>query len=255
MNGVGDTDAEKQNINGKGGAVLAERRMFAKSIVLSDSFLDMSLGARCLYFSLGMFADDDGFVNNPKSIMRQVGATTDDLNLLLLKQYVIAFESGVLVVRHWRIHNYIQKDRYRESKCTEEKARLLLDKSGVYTECIRSGSQTEPQDRLEQERLEQDRQAVVDEPEPNEYGVFFKKRNETMNRLGGPLGKNVVYLTDSQIEELLDQIGLDAFNRYVDRLASFILEKQAYVKNHYKMILKWYAEDTKIDRGERKRRE
>lgn len=112
---------------------MAERRMFAKAIVTSDAFLDMSLSARCLYFTLGMFADDDGFVNNPKSIMRQVGASIDDLNLLLMKKFILAFESGIIVIKHWRIHNYIQKDRYKETKYIEEKSLLMLDEKCAYT--------------------------------------------------------------------------------------------------------------------------
>ena len=79
---------------------MAERRMFAKTIVLSDAFLDMPLSARCLYFTLGMLADDDGFVNSPKSIMRQAGASTDDLNLLMAKRFILAFDSGVIVIKH-----------------------------------------------------------------------------------------------------------------------------------------------------------
>ena len=111
---------------------MAERRMFAKTIVTSDAFLDMPLSARCLYFTLGMFADDDGFVNNPKSIMRQTGACTDDLNLLLVKKFLIAFESGVIVIKHWRINNYLRSDRYSETKYIEEKSQLELDKNGAY---------------------------------------------------------------------------------------------------------------------------
>ena len=113
---------------------MAERRMFAKTIVTSDAFLDMPLSARCLYFTLGMLADDDGFVNNPKSIMRQVGACTDDLNLLLAKRFILAFDSGVIVIKHWRIHNYIRNDRYKETKYIEEKSTLMLDEKGAYTE-------------------------------------------------------------------------------------------------------------------------
>lgn len=113
---------------------MAERRMFAKTIVTSDAFLDMPLSARCLYFTLGMLADDDGFVNNPKSIMRQVGACTDDLNLLLAKRFILAFDSGVIVIKHWRIHNYIRNDRYKETKYLEEMSTLTLDDKGAYTE-------------------------------------------------------------------------------------------------------------------------
>ncbi len=113
---------------------MAERRMFAKTIILSDAFLDMPLSARCLYFTLGMLADDDGFVNNPKSIMRQVGASTDDLNLLMCKKFVLTFESGVVVIKHWRVHNLIRKDRYNETKYVKEKSTLYLDENNAYTQ-------------------------------------------------------------------------------------------------------------------------
>ena len=111
---------------------MAERRMFARTIVLSDAFLDMSLGARCLYMTLGMVADDDGFVNNPKSIMRQCGAQEDDLKILLAKKFLIPFDSGIVVIKHWRINNYLQKDRYHETKYGEEKASLEIEPNGAY---------------------------------------------------------------------------------------------------------------------------
>lgn len=114
---------------------MAERRMFAKTIVTSDAFLDMPPTARCLYFTLAMFADDDGFVNNPKSIMRQVGSTTDDMNILIAKKFVLVFESGVIVIKHWRIHNYIRGDRKHETKYAEEMAMLVTDDNGAYTMC------------------------------------------------------------------------------------------------------------------------
>lgn len=127
---------------------MAERRMMAKSIVLSDAFLDMPMSARNLYFTFLACGDDDGFVNNPKSIMRQTGASMDDFRILLAKQYIIAFESGVIVIRHWRIHNYIQKDRYKPSECISEKAMISVDKKGVYTECIQDVSSSDTQVRL-----------------------------------------------------------------------------------------------------------
>ena len=103
---------------------MAERRMFAKTIVLSDAFLDMPLGARCLYMTMGMLADDDGFVNAPKSIMRQCGASDDDLKVLISKKFVLPFESGVIVIKHWRINNYLQKDRIQPTKYVDEMAML-----------------------------------------------------------------------------------------------------------------------------------
>lgn len=112
---------------------MAERRMFAKTIVLSDSFLDMPLGARCLYMTLGMVADDDGFVNNPRSIMRQCGATDDDMKILLAKKFVLIFEDGVIVIKHWRINNYLRNDRYTETKYLKDKAMLFVEDNGAYS--------------------------------------------------------------------------------------------------------------------------
>jgi hypothetical protein len=112
---------------------MAERRMFAKSIVLSDAFLDMPASARCLYFTLSMFADDDGFVNTPKGIMRQCGACEDDFKILLAKKFLLAFETGVIVIKHWRINNYLRKDRYTETKYLEEKKLLGISENGAYT--------------------------------------------------------------------------------------------------------------------------
>ena len=111
---------------------MAERRMYAKTIVLSDAFLDMPMSARCLYFTLGMLADDDGFVNAPRSIMRQCGSSDDDMRILISKKFVIIFETGVIVIKHWRINNYLRNDRYVETKYVEEKARLTIDENGAY---------------------------------------------------------------------------------------------------------------------------
>ena len=125
---------------------MAERRMFAKTIVLSDEFLDMPMSARCLYFTMGMLADDDGFVNAPRSIMRQCGASVDDMKVLLAKRYVIEFDSGVIVIKHWRINNYLQADRTQPTKYVEEKEMLTVKDNRAYSlkdefknECIHSG--------------------------------------------------------------------------------------------------------------------
>ncbi|MCR5440290.1 MAG: DnaD domain protein [Selenomonas sp.] len=110
---------------------MAERRMFAKTIIDSDNFLDMSLSTQALYFHLAMRADDDGFINNPKRIQRMIGASDDELKMLIAKQYIIPFDSGVVVIKHWRIHNYIRKDRKQPSTC-EEVNQLQVDSQGMY---------------------------------------------------------------------------------------------------------------------------
>lgn len=110
---------------------MAERRMFSKSIIDSDIFLDMPLSTQCLYFHLSMRADDDGFVNKTKRIMRMIGSSDDDLKILIAKNFVLPFESGLVVITHWKIHNYIQKDRYHPST-EEEKMLITVGKSGIY---------------------------------------------------------------------------------------------------------------------------
>ena len=111
---------------------MAIRRMFSKDVVFTDDFLDMPMSARLLYFSLGMWADDDGFVDAPKSVQRQCGATDDDMKVLLAKRYVIQFENGIIVIRHWHMNNYLRQDRYKETIHLEEKAYLELE-DGKYT--------------------------------------------------------------------------------------------------------------------------
>lgn len=111
---------------------MAQRRMFNKQITNSDDFLEMPIGSQCLYFHLSMNADDDGFINNWKSIMKITGSKEDDLKVLLAKQYVLPFESGVLIIKHWRLNNYLRSDRYTTTNHQKELAELTLDENLVY---------------------------------------------------------------------------------------------------------------------------
>ena len=238
---------------------MAERRMFAKTIVTSDAFLDMPLSARCLYFTLGMFADDDGFVNNPKSIMRQVGACTDDLNILLAKRFILSFASGVIVIKHWKIHNYIAKDRYKETKYIEEKSTLSIDEKGAYTECIQDVYKVDTQVRLGKDSIGEFRVVEGSANVYNDNGNSLTDEDEFSTELStefstdkqfelqkGKLGRGVVILTPEQDEALLDKLGFDGYNHYIAKLADFIIEKDAKVGNHYATILKWAKEDAKV---------
>lgn len=112
---------------------MADRRMFAKTIVDSDAFLDMPVTSQCLYFHLAMRADDDGFINNPKKIQRMVSCSDDDMKVLLSKRFLILFESGVIVVKHWRMNNYLRNDRYKPTVYQEELASLSVLPNGAYT--------------------------------------------------------------------------------------------------------------------------
>lgn len=230
---------------------MAERRMFAKTIVLSDDFLDMPLSTRCLYFGLGMVADDDGFINSPKSVMRQVGASIDDLNLLIAKRFILSFESGIIAIKHWKIHNYIPKDRYKETKYLEEKSTLAVDERGAYTECIQNVYKMDTQVRLSKGRLSQDRVVEVSEDDnDNDTDTDetnpLKRTGKTFELQYGTLGKGVVLLTEEQDDILLDKLGLDGYNHYVSKLADFIINKEAKVANHYATILKWAKEDARV---------
>ena len=151
---------------------MANRRMFSKEIVDSDVFLDMPLSSQALYFHLSMRADDEGFVGNPKRIQRMITATDDDLRILCMKQFIIPFESGIIVVRHWNMQNQVKKDRKKPTIYQREKAMLQVDENGAYMcidssrlqtgsdmapVCLQNVSNLEPQDRLGKDRLVQDR--------------------------------------------------------------------------------------------------
>lgn len=133
---------------------MADKRMFSKTIIDSDAFLDMPMSAQCLYFHLAMRADDEGFINNPRKIMRMVGSADDDMKILITKKFVIVFESGVVVIKHWYIHNYIQNDRFKPTVYKEERSKLSVKSNKAYTlspvstldtECIQPVSTLEAQ--------------------------------------------------------------------------------------------------------------
>ena len=113
---------------------MAEKRMFTQKITDSDAFLEMPLSAQALYFHLNMNADDDGFVNNPKKIQRSICASEDDLKLLVMKRFIIGFDKGVIVIKHWRMHNTLRKDRYNPTQYQEELSMLALKDGKIYTE-------------------------------------------------------------------------------------------------------------------------
>ncbi|MCJ1720141.1 DNA replication protein [Enterococcus faecalis] len=163
--------------------------MFAKTIIDSDAFLDMPLSTQSLYFHLSMRADDDGFINNPKKIQRMVGCGDDDLKLLMAKRFILVFDSGVIVIKHWKIHNYIRNDRYKPTLYQEEKAELAEKNSKAYTfktEIIESennlgipddnrmGYQMDTQVRLGKDRLVKDKKKNSVEPSSTMHELFEK---------------------------------------------------------------------------------
>lgn len=193
---------------------MAERRMFAKTIVLSDAFLDMPMSARCLYFTLGMLADDDGFVNAPRSIMRQCGASDDDMKLLIAKKFVLVFESGVIVIKHWRINNYLQNDRITPTKYTDEKAQLEVTsnrsyrvKDDVYTDNVYTDK-----NRLDKESIDK----------INNLVVVSAHESEETPEAENDLGRVMSYYMD-KINPTPSPICLDLLKGYTESLGADVI--------------------------------
>lgn len=152
---------------------MANKRMFTMKIVDSDAFLDMPLSTQCLYFHLCMRADDDGFIGNPKRVMKVVGSNDDDLKLLIAKRFLLTFDGGVIVIKHWRMHNYIDKNRYNETPYTDEKSQLLIKKNKSYS--FTSGVPIEDkQPKPEPQEVYEDEVEEENEPATGRYSSDFE---------------------------------------------------------------------------------
>lgn len=134
--------------------------MFTKKVVESDAFLDLPFSAQCLYFHLNMNADDDGFLNSPGKIIRIAGASQEDLNLLIDKRFILDFGNGVIVIKHWKMHNTLKKDRYKQTQYQKQFALLSIKENGSYTERNQSGTILDPtwnhsigKDRIDKDRI------------------------------------------------------------------------------------------------------
>lgn len=215
---------------------MAERRMFAKTIIDSDAFLDMPLSTQSLYFHLSMRADDDGFINNPKKIQRMVGASDDDLKLLIAKNFIIPFESGIVVIKHWKIHNYIQSDRYRPTMYKEEKEMLQTKVNKAYTlqdtACIQDGYITDTQVSLDKVKLDKviDNIEIQEEP-PKPSKPVKHKHGEYAN----------VLLTDDELEKLKAEY--PDWQERIERLSSYVASTGKSYKSHYATIRNWARKD------------
>ncbi len=207
---------------------MAERRMFAKTIVLSDAFLDMPMGARCLYFTLGMFADDDGFVNSPKSIMRQIGASEDDLKVLVAKKFILPFESGIIVIKHWRINNYLRNDRYNATKYIEEKSELVVEENGSYTKRDSFGIPNSGIPSIGKDSIDKD--SIVD--------IIEAPKKETRHKYGA---YNNVLLSDTDLEKLKTEFR--DYEERIERLSEYIASTGKSYKNHLATIRSWAKKD------------
>jgi hypothetical protein len=222
--------------------------MFTMKIVDSDAFLDMPMSSQALYFHLNMRADDDGFVNNPKRIMRMMGASEDDLKLLIAKRFILCFENGVIVIKHWRMHNLLRKDRYNPTQYAEEKAMLTVKSDGSYTEnpidnqlattWQPNGNQVATQDSIgkvsigkvsiEEDSLEQPKKETR-----HKYGAY-----------------NNVLLSDADLEKLKTEFA--DYEERIERLSEYIASTGKSYKNHLATIRSWAKKDKKqVSYGQR----
>ena len=163
---------------------MAQKRMFSLNVVDTDRFLEMPISSRLLYYELGMRADDDGFVDNWKKIMLFAGLKEDDMKILITKQFIIPFESGVIVIKHWRLNNYLQKDRTKPTIYQEELKQLGLDENNVYTlytDCIHSIDKNSiDKNRIEEkENIKRKRNFI--KPTIEEIEEYCSERNNGIN--------------------------------------------------------------------------
>ena len=203
---------------------MAKKRMFSIDIVGSDAFLDLPYSSQCLYFQLCMRADDDGFVGNPKTIQRIAGTKASDLELLVKKRFLLQFPSGVVVIKHWKINNQIQKDRYTPTVYTEEYQSLYIKDNKAYTEmdkgCIQSVSELDTQISIDKNRLDKNSRGG----EKHAHGFFAN-----------------VLLTDDELQKLAAEI--PNYVEYIEKLSHYIESNGKKYKSHYATILMWHRKD------------
>lgn len=228
---------------------MADRRMFSKTIIDSDCFLDMPATSQLLYFHLAMRADDDGFINQPKSIMRICGCKEDDMKLLIAKQFVIPFESGVVVIRHWKIHNYIRKDTYRETACKSEKTMLLVDENNAYslpcdgfvTGSSRVRDETLTQDRIGKDRIGKDRinkEICVEADEEEQPKLTASKQSKPQKHIHGEFRH--VMLSSEEYDRLIGGYGEKVTAEYIKKLDEYLENrKDKHYANHNLTIRNW----------------
>ncbi|HBH95033.1 MAG TPA: replisome organizer [Ruminococcaceae bacterium] len=224
---------------------MADRRMFSKTVISSDLFIDMPVSAQLLYFHLGMCADDDGFVNNPKQIQRGVGCNIDDLKILQAKGFIIPFDSGVIVITHWNVNNQIRKDRYRETSFKNELNLITKDKNGIY---ITAGNQTvtnrQPTDNHLETQYSIGKVSIVKdslgegESEPNgsppppskpKFKIFGEYQH--------------VKLNDEQYSKLISEFGEAVISEYIKRCDEYVQQTGKKYKDYNLTIRNWISKD------------
>ena len=203
---------------------MAQRRMFSKKVTDTDTFLDMPLSTQALYFHLNMHADDDGFIDNTKTIQRMIGSSDDDRKLLVAKQFIIPFENGLVVIKDWRVHNYIQGDRYHKTQYINEKSQLVVEENNMYTKRVQDVSNMDTQvrlgkDRLGKDRLGKDSKDILsgsDEPDQVPYKEIVDYLNEKTGSKYRSSGSKTKSLIKARTNE---GFSLDDFKTVIEKKA------------------------------------
>ena len=255
---------------------MAERRCFGMKIVDSDAFLDMPLSTQALYFHLGMRADNDGFVNNPRRIARLIGACDDDLNILLSKRFILVFDGGVVVIKHWRIQNTLRNDRLTMPHYPDIAAKVYIKANGSYTEKSSEGisllefkaqklglpndipmsSQGIPNDTLKEgkgielkgiEFNGEEDEALESNEDTDSTDLSTDLSTIQLDFSHGKLGEGLVFMSEEQFSSLCEKLSYDEIHHYFEKLKTFIRKNpHATIHSHYKTILKWVEEDRSV---------
>lgn len=207
--------------------MMARKRMFDMEIIDTDLFLEMSASTQNLYFHLGMRADDDGFVSNPKKIQKIIGSNEDDLKVLIAKKFVIPFETGVIVIRHWKLNNYLRKDRYIPTIYTNEKAMLTEDENGVYDIGIPLVDQLSPNGLHSIEKNSIEKNSIEkNKPDKISFAEF-------------------VSMTNEEYAKLIETYGEENVKKFIEKLDNYKGATGKKYKSDYRAILSWVVTEVK----------
>lgn len=210
---------------------MAEKRMFSNKLIDTDLFLELPISSQNLYFHLGMRADDDGFVDKPKTIMKVVGAKEDDLKILIMKRFIIPFDNGLIVIRHWRLNNYLRSDRYNETKYLEEKSMLSIKKNGEYElkndVGIPSGLPNTINLNLNTNNSLDNTINLVENKEINNKE---RKELKTTKKKYGKYQR--ILLSNDEFEKLCEEFGKEYIEMVIERIDEYVEENNN--KNKYK---------------------
>lgn len=210
---------------------MAQKRMFDKTITNDDCFLEMPIGSQVLYFHLSMNADDDGFINNWRSIMKMTGSKEDDLKVLIAKSYVIPFDTGVIVIKHWKINNYLRSDRYKPTRFQNEYSQLTTDDDLVY-QLDTNGIHSIDKNRIEKNSIDYKEENIKEEivcDEDNSKHKFGEYKH--------------VLLTNKELETLKENF--PNYEELIKYLDEYIEMKGYKAKSHYLAIRKWVVNAVK----------